>query len=102
VWRCGFCGRVLESWRERGDHIGGHFGDGVGMAEWDEVKAHRGLGKGRAGGGEVDGPLHAEFRRLSFEEGGGTCEDGAAAAVMDRHDEAYLDAQSWDDEMNWG
>lgn len=32
--RCGFCGCQMSSWSERGDHLAGHFRNGLTMADW--------------------------------------------------------------------
>ncbi|KAJ5091220.1 hypothetical protein NUU61_006090 [Penicillium alfredii] len=32
--RCGFCGAVFETWKERVDHLAGHFKNGAFMAQW--------------------------------------------------------------------
>jgi hypothetical protein len=37
-WRCGFCGGLLNTWKERGDHISIHFTrEGKTMADWRVV-----------------------------------------------------------------
>ncbi|KAJ5099870.1 hypothetical protein N7532_006871 [Penicillium argentinense] len=32
--RCGFCGSVLRTWKDRVDHLAGHFKNGANMAQW--------------------------------------------------------------------
>lgn len=32
--RCGFCGTVLLTWKDRVDHLAGHFKTGASMAQW--------------------------------------------------------------------
>ncbi|KAJ5491382.1 hypothetical protein N7539_002949 [Penicillium diatomitis] len=32
--RCGFCGLVMETWKDRVDHLAGHFKNGASMDQW--------------------------------------------------------------------
>lgn len=32
--RCGFCGTVLQTWKDRVDHLAGHFKNGANMSQW--------------------------------------------------------------------
>ncbi|KAJ5259373.1 hypothetical protein N7478_012354 [Penicillium angulare] len=32
--RCGFCGSTLHTWKDRVDHLAGHFKNGAGMSQW--------------------------------------------------------------------
>ncbi|KAJ5245490.1 hypothetical protein N7489_005586 [Penicillium chrysogenum] len=32
--RCGFCGSVFQTWKDRVDHLAGHFKNGASMAQW--------------------------------------------------------------------
>ncbi|EKV04160.1 Homeobox and C2H2 transcription factor, putative [Penicillium digitatum PHI26] len=32
--RCGFCGSVFQKWKDRVDHLAGHFKNGASMAQW--------------------------------------------------------------------
>jgi hypothetical protein len=32
--RCGFCGIVLQTWKDRVEHLAGHFKNGASMAQW--------------------------------------------------------------------
>ncbi|KAJ5780054.1 hypothetical protein N7457_005214 [Penicillium paradoxum] len=32
--RCGFCGTIFQTWKDRVDHLAGHFKNGASMAQW--------------------------------------------------------------------
>jgi hypothetical protein len=32
--RCGFCGIVVQTWKDRVDYLAGHFKNGASMAQW--------------------------------------------------------------------
>jgi hypothetical protein len=32
--RCGFCGSIFQTWKDRVDHLAGHFKNGASMAQW--------------------------------------------------------------------
>lgn len=34
ISRCGFCGAVLHTWKDRVDHLAGHFKNGANMSQW--------------------------------------------------------------------